>query len=197
MKETPVKISVGAKPLVFPTPVFIVGTYDVAGKPNAMAVAWGGICNSKPASVCISVREATYTYGALVERKAFTISIPSEEHMAIADYFGVASGRDEDKFAVAGVTPLRSELVDAPYVAEFPWALECRVLDYAKLGLHTHFIGEILDVKVDESCLDEGGRPDLDRLKPFGWSPANGHYYATGRDLGRGFHEGKAFKKDA
>ena len=117
------KTSLGAKTLVYPTPVFIVGTYDSGGKPNAMAVAWGGICCSKPPCVSISVRKATYTYGNLVERKAFTISVPSREHVAAADYFGVVSGRDGDKFAAIGLTAVRSDLVDAPYVGEFPLVL--------------------------------------------------------------------------
>lgn len=185
------KTSVGAKPLVFPTPVFVVGTYDAQGKPNAMAVAWGGICNSKPPMLSISVRKATYTYGNLMERKAFTVSIPSAEHLQVADYFGVASGRDADKFAVAGVTAERSTLVDAPYVAEFPWVLECKVFEIHELGLHVQFIGEILDVKFDENCLDEGGKPVMDKLRPFAWSPADNRYYSLSDELGRGFSEGR------
>ena len=74
---------------------------------------------------------------ALMERGAFTVSVPSEEHVREADYFGIASGRDEDKFAVTGLTPVRSELVDAPYVAEFPLVLECRIARSVELGLRT------------------------------------------------------------
>ena len=110
------KTSLGAKPLVYPTPVFIVGTYDAQGKPNAMAVAWGGICCSKPPCLSISVRKATYTHGNLMKREAFTVSIPSQEYLAEADYFGLVSGRDEDKFAVTGLTAVPSTLVDAPFV---------------------------------------------------------------------------------
>ncbi|MEK6635386.1 MAG: flavin reductase, partial [Planctomycetota bacterium] len=75
------KKSLGAKAIVYPTPVLIVGTYDNAGKPNVMNVAWGGICCSSPPSVAVSVRKATYTYGNIVERKAFTINIPSETYV--------------------------------------------------------------------------------------------------------------------
>ncbi len=53
------KKSLGAKTIVYPTPVFIVGTYDKGGKPNAMNVAWGSLCCSSPPSVAISVRKAT------------------------------------------------------------------------------------------------------------------------------------------
>ena len=73
------KKSLCAKTLLYPTPVLIVGTYDKIGKPNVITVAWGGLCCSVPPCVSISVREATYTYGNLIEQKAFTISIPSED----------------------------------------------------------------------------------------------------------------------
>ena len=111
------KKSLGAKTLLYPTPVLVVGTYDKAGTPNAAVVAWGGICCSTPPCVAISLRKATYSYGNIVERKAFTISIPSESHARDADYFGMASGRNGNKFVATGLTPIKSELVDAPYVS--------------------------------------------------------------------------------
>jgi flavin reductase (DIM6/NTAB) family NADH-FMN oxidoreductase RutF len=67
------KRSIGAKTLIYPTPTWVVGSYDNQGKPNGMAVAWGGICCSEPPCVAVSLRKATYTYGNLVERQAFTV----------------------------------------------------------------------------------------------------------------------------
>lgn len=192
------KTSLGAKPFVYPTPVFVVGTYDADGRPNVMTVAWGGICCSKPPCVAISVRKATYTYGNLEKRKAFTVSIPSRDHVKIADYFGIASGRDVNKLAVADLTPVRSDLVDAPYVKEFPLALECKIVHVAELGLHTLFVGEIMDVKVEEDCLDADGKASVELLRPFSWAPGDNQYYAVKDVLGQGFAIGKALEtKDA
>ncbi len=93
------KQSIGAKPLAFPTPTWVVGTYDMNGKPNAMTVAWGGgICCSNPPCISVSLRKATYSYAGIIENKAFTISIPSEDFVRETDYFGIASGKDENKF---------------------------------------------------------------------------------------------------
>jgi flavin reductase (DIM6/NTAB) family NADH-FMN oxidoreductase RutF len=185
------KTSLGAKTLVYPTPVFVVGTYDAQGGPNVMAVAWGCICCSKPPCLAISVRKATYTYGNLVERKAFTVSIPPRDYVEAVDFFGLASGRDVDKFAAAGLTPVRSDLVDAPYVGEFPLILECKVVHIAELGLHTQFVGEIVDVKADEDCLGSDGKPTAELVRPFTWAPSENSYYALGEKLGRGFSVGK------
>lgn len=190
------KRSLGPGTWLYPTPVFVVGTYDPAGKPNVMTVAWGGVCCSKPPCVAISVRKATYTYANLIERKCFTISLPSEEQVVPADFFGTASGRDTDKFAVSGLTPVRGDLVDAPYVGEFPFVLECKIVHVAELGLHTLFAAEILDVKAEESCLDERGRPVAALLKPFWWGPSENRYYGTGEDLGKGFSVGRMLMQD-
>jgi len=100
----------------------------------------------------ISLRKATYSYGNIVERKAFTVNIPSEKYVKEADYFGTVSGRDVDKFKESGLTSVKSELVDAPYIQEFPLVLECKLIRTIEIGLHTQFIGEIMDVKADEFC---------------------------------------------
>lgn len=188
------KKSLGAKTIVYPTPVFIVGTYDKAGKPNVMNVAWGGLCCSSPPSIAVSLRKATYTYGNIVERKAFTVNIPSETHVKEADYFGIVSGCKEDKFSATGLTPFKSELVDAPYIGEFPLILECKLTHTVEIGLHTQFIGEILDVKADESVLGEKGVIDIEKMHPILYAPEIRAYYGIGECLGKAFSIGKQIK---
>jgi flavin reductase (DIM6/NTAB) family NADH-FMN oxidoreductase RutF len=102
------KESIGAKTIIYPTPVLVIGTYDRAGKPNVMTAAWAGICCSAPPCVGVSLRKATYSYGNIMERKAFTVNVPSENYAREVDYFGIASGRDEDKLSKAGLTPVRA-----------------------------------------------------------------------------------------
>ena len=161
------KKSFGAKTLAFPNPVWCVGSYDTKDQPNLMTIAWGGICCSSPPAVTISLRKATYTYGNIMERKAYTINIPSAEYVKEADYVGMASGKRENKFETTGLTPVESDLVDAPYVNEFPMILECKVIHTYEIGLHTQFIGEILDVKLDQSALTDDGLPDIKKLIPL------------------------------
>ncbi len=188
------KESLGPKTIVFPTPVFVVGTYDKEGKPNAMTVAWGGICCSRPPCVAVSLRKATYTYGNIVEREAFTVNIPSEAHLRVADYFGMASGKTEDKFATAGLQPVRSTLVDAPYIDEFLLVLECKLIHTLEIGLHTQFVGEILDVKADTSVLDERGTPEIEKVKAVLYAPEIRKYYGIGEFLGDAYSIGKGVK---
>jgi len=185
------KKSLGASTLAEPTPLWCVGSYDKDGKPNIMTAAWGGICCSKPPCITVSLQKIRYSYAALMDRKAYTVNIPSARYVREADYFGIASGRDVDKFAKTGLTPVKSDLVDAPYVEEFPLVLECKVIHIYDIGLHTLFIGEIMDVKADEEVLTEKGRIDSLKIQSVTFSPGSGCYYGIGENLGQAFRIGK------
>lgn len=185
------KRSLGAKTLVYPTPVFVVGTYDSSGKPNVMTASWGGICCSQPPCVAVSVRRATYTYENLIRRKAFTLGIASQTHVKEVDYFGLVSGRTTDKFAATKLTAVKSKMVDAPYIKEFPLVIECKLIDVTELGLHTQFIGEVLDVKADEEILGLGGAVDILKLKPLVFTPDTQDYYSIGAFVDKVFSAGK------
>ena len=188
-------ISLGANTFAPVTPVWVVGTYDHAGKPNVMTAAWAGICCSKPPCVYVSLRKATYTYGNIMERKAFTISFPSEKFAKEADYFGIVSGKDTDKFSEAKLTPVKSDFVDAPYVKEFPMVFECKLIKTIKIGLHTEFIGEILDVKAHENVLDANKMLDVEKVKPLVWSLPNMSYRRVGEHIRKSFSIGKKLRK--
>ena len=188
------KKSLGAKTLIYPTPVLVVCTYDNEGKPNAMTAAWGGICCSSPPCIAISLREATYTYGNLMLKKAFTINIPSENYVKEADYFGMASGKNEDKFVKTGLTPIKSDIVDAPYIKEFPINLECKIIQIVKIGLHTQFIAEVLDVKIDDTIQDKEDQSIIEQIKPLIFAPGSTNYYGIGRKIAKTFSVGKEIK---
>lgn len=190
-KEVAVKKSLGAKTLAQPAPIWVVGSYDAQGKPNIMTIAWGGICCSQPPCVTISLRKATYTYGCIKERKAYTVNIPSIAMVKEVDYVGTTSGRNIDKFVMTKLTPVRSELVDAPYIKEFPVVIECRVLHTLEIGLHTQFIGEIVDFKAEESVLGEQGMADIMKVKPLIFDTGQGAYYGIGERVGKAFSIGK------
>ena len=198
------KESLGPRTLGFPTPVFIVGTYDSEGKPNIMNAAAAGMCCFVPPCIYVSLREATYTYHNIMEKNAFTVSVPPERYVEEADYFGLASGKNADKFEVSGLTPVKSELVDAPYVNEFPVVLECKLKETVNLGSHTMFIGEVLDLKADEEVLigitSKSGkklsRIDPEKFLPIIFDMSTRNYYKLGEKIGDGFSTGSKLLKN-
>lgn len=187
------KKSVGPRTIIFPTPALIVATYDKNGKANAMTAAWVGICCVNPPCVAVSLEKSRYTYENIIEQKAFTINIASEAHVKSVDYFGIATGRKTDKFSVTGLTPVKSLLINAPYIEEYPMILECKLLHTVEIGSHTQFIGEILDLKADQSILNEEGLPDIEKVMPICYGPLKGSYFGIGKKLGKAFSIGKEF----
>jgi len=180
------KKSIAPASLIFPNPVLVVCISDAAGKPNAATLAWGGVASSEPPAISIALQKPRYTYEALLGRKAFTANLVPAKYAAEADYFGLASGRDADKFAVAGLTPARSDVVDAPYIEEFPYALECVVVNMLDLGRHTLFIGEVKGVKADESASALWSGFDI-----LTWDAATREYRKPGEPVGLAFDIGK------
>lgn len=178
------KESIGARTLLQPCPVWIIGSYDGEGRPNAMTASWVSICCSKPPCVSVALRDTRYTFGNIMQRKAFTVSIPSESHASEAAYLGSVSGKDVDKFAAARLTPVKGEVADAPYIAEFPLVVECKLLHTYEIGVHTLIIGEILDVKADKAVLGDNGLPDVEKLKPLLFAPGSGKFYGAGASIG-------------
>lgn len=189
------KISLPPQSILLPCPVLIIGTYGSDGKPNIMNAAWGGIASSRPPSVNISLREATLTYHNIKFSGAFTVNIPSEKFLIESDYAGRVSGKDTDKFENCGLTPVKSELVNAPFVKEFPYALECKLIKTVELGLHTMFIGEIAGLIADEEILNADKLPDIEKVRPMMYSSGNGAYYNVGSKLGKAFSVGEEIEK--
>jgi len=179
------KRSLGAEALLFPTPVLVIGTYDKNGKANAMTAAWGGIACSDPPCVSVSLRKATYTYGNIVKRRAFTVNVPSEDMVKDVDYFGIVSGKTVDKFAATGLTPVRSKLVDAPYIEECPLVLECQLIQTSDLGLHTQFVGEIKDVKVSEELEAKSKKGLIGLIRPLIYAHDEHCYYSVGKKVAK------------
>lgn len=182
--------------ILLPSPVLIVGTYDGDGKPNMMNAAWGGIVCSKPPCISVSMREATLSFHNIKKSKAFTVNIPSEKYVVEADYVGIVSGKDHHKFEETKLTPKKSDLVDAPLVLEFPYALECKLIKQIELGSHTMFIGEIVGIVADGEVLTPDQLPDIEKVRPllFG-SFGNMAYYSIGENIGKAFAVGQKLKR--
>lgn len=189
------KRSLGPKTLLYPTPVLVIGTYDRDGKPNAMTASWGGLCCSMPPCLAVSLRKATFSYWNIVDQKAFTVSVPSQNYAPQADYFGLTTGRTENKFTATKLTPVKADRVNAPYIGEFPLVLECKLLHSQEIGLHTQFIGEIVEVKVDDSVLGADGLTDIEKVRPLSFDPDQQRYYALGACLGKAFSIGLALSR--
>ena len=190
-------ISLGPQAFISPAPVMLVGTYDEQGRPNIMTATWGGVCCSQPPCLSVSLRRSTWTCRALQQRNAFTVSLPDRSMVGQADFAGLVSGCQENKFQTLGLTPLPGEHVDAPFVAECPVVLELLLRHTLELGSHIQFVGEIMDVKVRKDCLTSEGLPDASRIDALSFAPLTKEYYGTGDFVARAFAVGTTVKRSS
>ena len=181
----------GPKAMCYPMPVFIIGTYNADGTPNAMNAAWGGISEETEITICIDSEHKTAEN--LLSRKAFTVSMATAKMLNACDYVGIVSGNKvPDKFAKAGFHATRSEFVDAPLIDELPMALECRLISYDPESCR--LVGRIVNVSADESVLNDRGVVDPAKLRPITFDPMNNAYLVLGEKVGNAFADGTALK---
>ncbi len=180
----------GSKPVMYPMPVLILGTYDEHGTPNAMTAAWAGIADVDLVSVCLD--KGHKSTQNIFLKKGFTISFATEDFVVEADYLGIVSGNKvPDKVAKSGLHPFPAEHVDAPLFEELPAALECEFVSYdPNTGL---VLARIVNLSADESVLTDG-KVDILKLRPISYDPVYHGYYATGRKVGQAYTDGKKLK---
>lgn len=172
-----------ASNMLYPVPAVLVGCRDEEGRDNLMTAAWAGTICSDPVMVSVSIRKERFSHDIIENTGEFTISLTTTGLARAADYCGVRSGRDVDKFREMKLTKLESAQIRAPGVAESPVVLECRVKDIVRLGSHDMFIAEVVNVSVDERFIDEKGRLELEKADLIAYS--HGEYFALGRKIGR------------
>lgn len=166
-----------------PVPAVMVSCGDGQVK-NIITIAWTGIINSDPPITYVSVRKSRYSHDIIERTGEFVINLTTEKLAFAADYCGVRSGRDVDKFEQQKLTAIKSRIVSCPSIEESPVNIECRVMEKKEYPTHDMFIAEIVSVSVDESLMDENGRLCLDEAGLVAYN--HGHYFALAkRALGR------------
>ena len=168
--------------LLYPVPAVLITVSDGEGHDNLFTAAWTGTVCSDPAMVSVSVRKSRYSYGMLVRSREFIINLTTEALVRAADYCGVRSGREEDKFATMHLTKVPGTAVGVPAILESPVNIECRVTQILELGSHDLFLARVEAVTVAETLLDASGRLNLEKAGLAAYS--HGNYYALGRRLG-------------
>jgi len=179
--------------MLYPLPVVMVSMTDGSGRHNIITIAWAGTVCTNPPMVSISVRPERYSFPILKETGEFVINLTTRKLTYAADYCGVKSGREIDKFKALGLTALKASQVRAPLIGESPVNLECRVHQVLPLGSHHMFLAEVVAVHAEDAYMDEKHRFHLEDAEPVVYS--HGAYFVCGQQTGTfGFsvrHQGK------
>ena len=176
-----------------PVPAVLVSCAD-GETCDLVTVAWTGTVCTHPPMTYISLRPERYSFGIIEKTGEFVINLMPSALVRELDLCGMKSGRNLDKLAACGLTPLPADQVKAPLLKEAPLSLECKVKQVIPLGSHTMFLAEIVAVDADEALFNTEGRLCMEKAGLFAY--AHGAYYALGKRLGLfGFSTKKKKKK--
>lgn len=167
--------------MLYPTPPALISCGAMEA-PNVMTAAWTGTINSDPAYTYVSIRPERYSFEIIKKSGEFVINLTTQKLVRIADFVGVKSGRDMNKFAATGITAVRADKICAPLIAESPLNIECVVTQIIPLGSHQMFLAKVAAVNVDEKLLDAKGTLHLEKAGLIAY--VHGKYYSLGRELG-------------
>ena len=169
--------------MLYPLPAVLVSVADKQGNTNILTIAWAGTVCTNPPMVSISVRPSRFSHHMLMESREFVINLTTKELVFATDYCGVKSGREVDKWKELHLTPLASQEVAAPSIAESPVNIECKMERVEHLGSHDLFLASVVAVRVDSRYMDQNGSFHLEKAQPIVYS--HGEYYDLGAKLGK------------
>jgi flavin reductase (DIM6/NTAB) family NADH-FMN oxidoreductase RutF len=170
--------------MIYPLPAILVSCGSDESEYNLLTVAWVGTLCSTPPVCYISVRPERYSYSILKRNMEFVLNLTTRDMAFAADWCGVRSGRDFNKFAEMKLTPGKASLVAAPTVEESPLCIECRVKEIIGLGSHDMFIANVVNILADEKFIDpETEKFDMEKANLLSF--IHGNYYETGEFVGK------------
>jgi flavin reductase (DIM6/NTAB) family NADH-FMN oxidoreductase RutF len=172
-------------------PTVLVGA-NVNGKPNYLAIAWCGIVGGSPPLISVALRKSRYTSEGIKANKTFSVNLPPTGLVKATDYVGINSGHKVDKSTV--FKTFYGTLGNAPMIEECHLSMECKLADILDFG-HSHevFVGEIVEVYVDEDCVVDGV-PAIDKIDPIIFSTGDHNYWKVGEKVAKAFSVGKDYK---
>jgi flavin reductase (DIM6/NTAB) family NADH-FMN oxidoreductase RutF len=182
--------------MIYPLPAVMVSCGSEAAEYNILTISWTGTICTDPPMCYISVRPSRHSYDIIKRNRCFVINLTTKPLAKAADWCGVRSGRDYDKFAEMGLTPVPAVRVSAPMIGESPVNIECSVREIIELGTHHMFISEVVAVHADSDYYnEETGVFKLAQAEPVSY--LHGRYYETGNFIGKfGYSVEKKKKKN-
>lgn len=164
-----------------PVPLIMCSVGDMETS-DIVTVAWAGTVNSDPPMISVSLRKSRYSHEILTKAGKLCVNLVSKSIVRCADFCGVRTGRDTDKFAETGLTKVRSPRYGLPMIGESPVNMECSVKQVIELGSHDMFLLSTDSVYVSKALFDENGAVDLKKAELTAY--CHGEYYELGNILG-------------
>ena len=169
------KVNFKGSVMLNPTPVVLITSINKEGKTNVFTVGWISTVCTKPPVIAVGIRPERLSYDYIKESEECVINLTTRDMVKITDYCGVISGKREDKIAKLGLELNSGVAIETPSLEISPVALECKLKSITPLGTHDMFLLDVINVKVNESLLDEKGKIHFEKANLIAYS--HGEYF--------------------
>lgn len=170
--------AIGPTTFLSPVPAVMLscrGTEPGFTRDNLITVAWTGIVNTTPPMISVSIKPQRHSHAQIMQSGAFCLNLIDRNLCRAADFCGVKSGRDVDKFEALHLHAHEVEGFPAPALDEAPAFMCCRVHQHIPLGSHDLFLCRVEQVYVGEKLFDPNGSLHMDRANLVAY--AHGEYF--------------------
>ena len=174
---------------VTPRPIAFASTIDSAGNVNLSPFSFFNVFSANPPIMIFSParrgRDNTtkHTYENVLQVKEVVINIVNYDIVQQMSLSSTEYGKGVNEFEKAGLTPLASQSIKPPRVAESPVQFECRVNEVISLGTEggagNLVICEVLKMHINEAVLDPDGK--IDPVKLDAVSRMGGNWYGRAK----------------
>lgn len=191
------KTAFGPQKILFPMPTSLVVTGNME-KANIVTIAWVSLLTSSPPTLGISVGTKGFSGSEILKNKEFTVNIAGVDIMKEADFCGITSGKNIDKFERSGLTKIASKHIKSPIIKECPLNFECKLVSSSIVGTTNHFVGEILELYMDTDKLKNTSDPrslDIELFNPLIYIGGAREYRKIGEKVGDSYEIGKSLIK--
>ncbi|PLY04458.1 MAG: NADPH-flavin oxidoreductase [Desulfuromonas sp.] len=180
----------------FPQPTTLITSVASDGAPDVMTASWVSIVSKTPPTVAVALNQGRLTYAQIRDSGCFVVNQAPASLALAADYCGLRSGRDADKFKIAGLTPVAASEVAAPLIEECPLNLECRYLKEVELGDYRLVLGEIVEVHAVEAAFAARTQGETAPFEPLVYLGGIREYWSLGECKAEAYKDGLQLEKD-
>ena len=152
------KVNFKGSVMLNPTPVVLITCKNKKNKVNVFTVGWISTVCTNPPTLAVGIRPQRLSYEYIKESQECVINLTTKDLVKVVDFCGVKSGRKIDKIKHFNLQLDEGVKVSTPSISKSPIALECKVKSITPLGTHDMFLLEIVNIKVDESLIDNNGK---------------------------------------
>ena len=165
------KVILSSGIVTFPMPAAVISV-GIGDEANLITLAYVGRVCSVPPVIAISIQPRRHSYKLIEEHGEFVLNYPTINQLREMDYCGTRSGRDVNKWEELKLTKEKGLIVQVPLIKEFPWNMECKVIQRTELGTHVCYFGEVVATHSDSQFV-KNNRIDPDKFRSFVYISGN------------------------